>query len=191
MAVDVRLFFNFRSPYCYLLSKTMFDAFAPLNVNLLWRPVGGWDGRSPPERAKVKVPITRQDIARWTKRMQIPYTPPPITTDPTPAGCGSLAAEKAGLLQAYIEQVMHAEWGNGLDIGQREVLHNIADTIGLAKSDLDQAIDDDASAAQLAANWEEAQSLGVIGVPTFVIDDQIFWGNDRLDFVVEHLHELG
>jgi 2-hydroxychromene-2-carboxylate isomerase len=30
----------------------------------------------------------------------------------------------------------------------------------------------------------------VIGVPSFVIDDQVFWGNDRIDFVLEHLNEL-
>ena len=40
-------------------------------------------------------------------------------------------------------------------------------------------------------NWAEALSLGVIGVPSFVVGDQIFWGNDRVDFLEDYLMELG
>ncbi len=84
--IDVKVFFNFRSPYCYLASKTMFEIFDKYNTNLLWRPVGGWDLRSPPDRAKKKVPLTRQDVARFAKKMGIPLNPPPMETEPTPAG---------------------------------------------------------------------------------------------------------
>ena len=55
--IDVKVYFNFRSPYCYLASKTMWSIVDDFNVNILWRPVGGWDLRSPPERAQKKVPI--------------------------------------------------------------------------------------------------------------------------------------
>jgi len=62
--------------------------------------------------------------------------------------------------------------------------------IGLDVGALREAIGDPVRYARLKANWEEARSLGVIGVPTFVIGDQIFWGNDRIEFVCEHLREL-
>ena len=52
-AVDVKVFFNFRSPYCYIASKTMFQIFDDYHANLVWRPLGGWSGRSSPDRAKV------------------------------------------------------------------------------------------------------------------------------------------
>lgn len=74
---DVYLYFNFRSPYCYLASKTMFDVLDDFHVNVLWRPLGGWEGRSPPDVAKVKVPVARQDVARIARRMGIPVNPPP------------------------------------------------------------------------------------------------------------------
>ena len=64
--VDLKFFFNFRSPYCYLASKSMFDLVDDYHVNLIWRPLAGWDGRSAPDRAKVKVPITRQDVITLT-----------------------------------------------------------------------------------------------------------------------------
>ncbi len=189
--VDLRVFFNFRSPYCYLASKTMFSLPDDYNVNLIWRPLGGWDGRSPPDRAKVKMPLARQDVARWARRMGIPCNPPPPVTDPTPAGLGSLLAEEKGCLREYAIEVMRSEWTGSNDIGQRDILLPIAEGVGLNKEEFATVLDDPARRKQLDENWQEAKDLGVIGVPTFVIRDQIFWGNDRIDFVQEYLTELG
>lgn len=190
-ARDVLVFFNFRSPYCYLASKTMFSIFDDFHTRLVWRPLGGWDGRSAPDRARVKVPLTRQDVARWCRRLGIPCNPPPMTTDPTRAGAGSLLAEERGLLRPYIVETMRAEWGEGRDIGEPQVLLEVGERIGLEPDELAAAIDDPGRHARLAQHWAQAQALGVIGVPTFVIGDQIFWGNDRIEFVHEHLREAG
>ena len=189
-SVDLKIFFNFRSPYCYLASKTMFTLLEDYNVNLLWRPLGGWDGRSPPDRAKVKMPLARQDVARWAKRMGIPCNPPPPTTEPTLAGIGSLMAEREGCLVEYIVEVMRCEWAGSNDIGQKDILIPVAEAVGLNEKEFEAFIDDPANAKQLEDNWNEAQELGVIGVPTFVVNDQIFWGNDRIDFVEDYLVEL-
>ncbi len=188
--IEVRIFFNFRSPYCYLASKRMFRIFDDFHARLVWRPLGGWDGRSPPDRAKVKVPLVRQDVARFARRMGIPLEPPPKTTDPTKAGAGSLLAEEQGLLRPYVVEMMRAEWAEGADIGREEVVLEVGRRIGLDTDALRVAIDDPARLARLEENWQEARSLGVMGVPTFVIGDQLFWGNDRLEFVFDHLREL-
>lgn len=190
-SAELKLFFNFRSPYCYLASKTLFSLVDDYRVELLWRPLGGWDGRSPPERAKVKVPLTRQDVARWARRMNIPCVPPPITTDPTPAGVVSLLAEEKGCLRDYVLEATHAEWGEGRDIGKQDILCAAAARAGLDAAEVAAALEDPARRQVLEDNWREAQSLGVIGVPTFVIGEQIFWGNDRIDFAREHLQEAG
>lgn len=189
-AVDVTVFFNFRSPYCYLASKNMWAIFDDYHTNLIWRPLGGWDGRSNPERAKVKVPLTRQDVGRWTRRMGIPMNPPPLTTDPTKAGAGSFLAEEKGVLREYIVEVMRAEWANGLDIGEEEVLLNVGESIGLDRTELAEAIVLESNVNQLEENKKEADGLGIFGVPSFIIGEEKFWGNDRIDFAVEHLNEL-
>ena len=139
---------------------------------------------------KVKLPLARQDVARFARRMGIPCNPPPPTTDPTPAGLGSLLAEEKDCLEEYVTEVMRCEWAGSNDIGQREVLVPIAESIGLDKQEFEAVLDDPASQVKLDENWQEAQSLGVIGVPTFVVNDQIFWGNDRMDFLEEYLLEL-
>lgn len=187
---QVFVYFHFRSPYCYLASKNLWPIVDEFHTELVWRPLGGWDGRSPPERAKVKVPLARQDLARHCRRMGIPCVPPPITTDATMAGVGSLLAEERGLLRPYIVEMLRAEWAGGQDIGQPDVLRAVAAEVGLDPDEHAAYCADPANQQRLAANWAEAQEKGVIGVPSFVIDDQIFWGNDRIDFVLEHLHEL-
>ena len=186
----VSIFFNFRSPYCYLASKRMFDLLARYDVDIDWRPLGGWDGRSPPERAKVKIPLVRQDVARFCRRMAIPFNPPPSNADDTAAARGSLYAESKRKLQAFVTEVMHAEWGEGNDIGQTNVLVEVAGRVGLEIGPFSAALSDKASADRLTANWEYAVRKGVLGVPTFVVGDAIFWGNDRLEFVEDHLNEL-
>ena len=188
--VDVKLFFNFRSPYCYLASKTLWPIIDDFNTNLLWRPVSGWDLRSPPDRAKSKMPLARQDIARFARRLGIPLTPPPVTTDPTLAGAGSLLAEEKGLLRPYIIEVMRKEWAEGQDIGNPEILLGVGETIGLDRAELTAAFNDAGNLDKLHKNAQEAADTGVIGVPTFVVGEQIFWGQDRIDFVLEELREL-
>ncbi len=186
----VEVYFHFRSPYCYLASKNMWSIFDDYHTTLVWRPLGGWDGRSPPERAKTKVPLARQDLARHCRRMGIPCVPPPVTTDATLAGVGSLLAEEKGVLREYIVEMMRMEWAAGADIGEPEVRNAVAVAVGLDLREYEEFVSAAAQGQRLAAHWAEAQDRGVIGVPSFVVGDQIFWGNDRIDFVLEHLHEL-
>lgn len=189
-AVDVKLYFNFRSPYCYLASKTLWTILDDYHANLLWRPVGGWRLRSAPDRAKRKVPLARQDLARFARRMGIPVTPPPIETEPTAAGAASLFAQEKGVLREYIVETMRIEWAEGKNIGEPDVLREVANRIGLDPEELLVASASADNLARLEANYDEADALGVFGVPTFVVGENIFWGQDRIEFVIEHLREL-
>ncbi|MGF1465582.1 MAG: 2-hydroxychromene-2-carboxylate isomerase [Sandaracinaceae bacterium] len=191
MTVDVLCFFNFRSPYCYLASRRMWVIEDRHDARILFRPLPGWAGRSAPDRAKIKLPISRQDVQRWCKRFGYPFVPPPKSTDPTRAGAVSLLAEERGVLRDYVIQVMAAEWAEGKDIGDLEVLGPAAEAAGLDRAETIAAAEDPARLATLDRYAEEARARGLFGVPTFVIGDQVFWGQDRLDFVTEHLEALG
>lgn len=187
--LEVNVFFNFRSPYCYIASKTLFDIVDHYHATLVWRPLAGWDGRSAPDRAKIKVPLTRQDVRRVTAKMGIPMTPPPIETEPTKAGAGSYLAEQKGLLREYIIEMMNAEWAEGKDIGDTEVILSVGREIGLDRDELAAATENPDYLKKMADNWEMAQSLGVIGVPSFVIGEEVFWGSDRIEYVLDYLHQ--
>lgn len=188
--IDVKVYFNFRSPYCYLASKTMWSIVDDFNVNILWRPVGGWDLRSPPERAKRKLPIARQDMSRFARRLGIPVIPPPADTEPTAAGAASLYAQEQGVLREYIVETMRIEWAEGQNIGEESVLREVAKRINLDADLVITASKNPVYLSTLAANAAEASTDGAIGVPSFIIGEEIFWGQDRIDFVLEKLTEL-
>ena len=186
-SIELYIYFNFRSPYCYLASKNIFSIFDEFHVKMAWRPLGGWSGRSAPERAKTKLPLARQDVMRYARVMGIPFTPPPKDTEPTLAAVISLIAEKEGILESYVVEVMRKEWAEGCDIGDVDVLLDVAEKVGLDKELISRNIENENLFKKLENNWEEAQKKGVFGVPTFVVDDQVFWGNDRIDFLKSHL----
>ncbi|MGB0205390.1 MAG: 2-hydroxychromene-2-carboxylate isomerase [Neptuniibacter sp.] len=188
--IDVILYFNFRSPYCYLASKTLWPVVDGYNVNLIWKPVGGWNLRSSPDRAKKKVPLARQDVARFARRLQIPLNPPPMETETTKAAVLSLLAEEQGVLREYIVSVMDKEWAEGQNIGEQEILFSAGERAGLHRDDMQAALDNPDYMQTLEDNVVEADERGVIGVPTFLIGDQIFWGQDRIEFVLEELDQL-
>jgi 2-hydroxychromene-2-carboxylate isomerase len=187
---EVDLFFNYRSPYCYLASRRMWQLEDDHGARLVMHPLGGWDGRSPPERVKQKLLVVRQDCARWARRFGMPFVPPPPSTDGSRAAAGALLAAERGVLRPYTIAVMHAIWGEGKDIGDPELLCAAAAPAGLDRAELAAALDDPERHARLAANAALAAERGVFGVPTFVIGSELFWGQDRLDFVAEHLAEI-
>lgn len=188
--IDIKVYFNFRSPYCYLASKRMFDVIIAPDIQIIWRPLGGWNGRSAPDRVAYKLPIVRQDVARWCRRLDIPFVPPPTETDPTNAALGSLLTERLGLLQEYVVEVMREEWEFGQNIGLEEPLLRAAERAGIKADAMRQALKDENGLAKLNQFEESAKVDGAFGVPTFVVGKEVFWGNDRLDFLAEHIASL-
>ena len=188
--VDVKFYFNFRSPYCYIASKTMWSIIDYYHVNMIWKPVGGWSLRSEPDRAKIKIPLVRQDLSRFARRMGIPVNPPPMETEPTPAGAASLYAEEEGRLREYVVETMRIEWAEGQNIAETDVLAEVARRIGLDPDAVVAASENSVNLATLEEHAEEAVADGIFGVPSFVIGEDVFWGQDRIDFVLDHLREL-
>jgi 2-hydroxychromene-2-carboxylate isomerase len=78
-------------------------------------------------------------------------------------------------------QIGRAVWADELDVSDPEVLVKLADGCGFEGRALLEAAPDMAAAS--LESTEQARSLGVFGVPWYVVDGEAFWGQDRLDFV--------
>jgi 2-hydroxychromene-2-carboxylate isomerase len=77
-------------------------------------------------------------------------------------------------------------WGNGNDGQSEESLNQLADKLGI--DDLDAVLTDPDYKDMLKTNTNEAISRGVYGVPTFAINDQLFWGDDATPMLVEYIN---
>ena len=102
-----------------------------------------------------------------------------------------LAAEQAGLdAQALSQALLRALWAEERDTADEAVRVEIADGLGMPGSELVAAEQSDAVQSAYRTYGEHARSIGVFGSPTYVIEAERFWGQDRLDFVEAYLKKL-
>jgi 2-hydroxychromene-2-carboxylate isomerase len=86
-----------------------------------------------------------------------------------------------------VTAVFGAIWGKPEDLSQRSILIDVLSRAGFDAQRLLERASGDAVIAQLETETKAAAERGVFGAPTMFIGDQMFFGNDRLDFVVETL----
>jgi 2-hydroxychromene-2-carboxylate isomerase len=99
----------------------------------------------------------------------------------------AVAALDEGVFPAYHYAVMEAYWARDQNIGDPEILATVASGAGLDGAHLSACAEEPAIKERLKANTDEAIARGVFGAPTFFVGDQMFWGNDRLQFVAAAL----
>ena len=91
----------------------------------------------------------------------------------------------AGINGDTVSKVFHSIWVEGKSPSTAQNLSALADTLGV--EDYEQAISQPRIKQQLRENTEHASQLGIFGVPTIIIDDQIFWGNDLTEMAMAYL----
>ena len=87
----------------------------------------------------------------------------------------------------YVTAVFAAIWGRPVDLSQRTALIELLDSAGFDARQLIQRAGTEDIVAKLEAETKAAAERGVFGAPTMFVGHQMFFGNDRLDFVAEAL----
>jgi 2-hydroxychromene-2-carboxylate isomerase len=189
----IEFFFDYASTYSYLAHLEV-EALATRHAaELVYRPmVLGFvfkaTGNSMPAAVPAKAAYMVHDVRRWVRHLGIPFHMPSVfPTNTIRALRCAVAALDEGTFLAYHHAVMKAYWANDQDIGDADVLAAIATGAGLDGARLIARAEDPAVKATLKGNTDEAVARGVFGAPTFFVGDEMFWGNDRLQFVAEAL----
>ncbi len=193
----VDFYFDLMSPYAYLASIHLPElmkrykgqaAFVYHPVDLVAvRFAAGNNGpfnRNIPAKFKVLI----ADLNRWARRYGVPFTMPSELKSAR-ANRGFLWARAQGCEMEYLHAAYNAVWGHGKNPDLDETLTDIARAAGLSPEKLLRGIDEPAIVKQYESETEAAKARGVFGVPIFAVDDQLFWGNDRMEFLEEYLSE--
>jgi 2-hydroxychromene-2-carboxylate isomerase len=93
---------------------------------------------------------------------------------------GAVAAERAGVAEAYIEAMMRGMWEQGLKLDDPAVLAAALDAAGLPTARLFELAQDQTVKDELAANTQAAADQGAFGIPSFVIGEELYFGKDSL-----------
>lgn len=194
MSTTLEFFFDFRSPYSYLA----YSQLPPLGVEIQLRPMTVLKvmeevGNVPTTlTCAAKGRYARGDLLRWAQRYQLPLNPGDMkNTDGEACSRAVLAAGSAAQAAAVTEALFKACWGEGRSLASVADILAVLTEAGIDTQPISELIDDPATVAALDSNTREAAARGVFGSPTMLIGEAMFFGNDRLDFVREHLAQLG
>ena len=183
-------YFDFASPYTFLAHKEIRKIEKQHSINIKYMPVllGGLlksAGIKPNIDIPIKAKYMIKDCKLWAEKYNIIFKFNnyfPIMTLNL-MRC-VLLAEKKFSAQNFIDNVFDAIWKNDLNLNDNNVVEKLLKNLDINPRTFlleakDQKIKDD-----LKKKTEEASQKGIFGLPSFIVNNKIFWGHDRLEFVL-------
>ena len=199
MAGPIDYYFDFSSPYGYLVSGEI-DEFAEKHGrSVTWRPfllgtVFGQTGQAPLADQPIKGDYCKHDWERFSRLMGMPYRLPdpfPIATVAAARAFYWLWDQDPDAAKALGRALFTAYFGEGRNISGAEAVIEVASEQGVDRSALGAALGDQAIKDRLRAANDAAIEQGVFGSPIFVVDGEMFWGSDRLWMVKRWIEKGG
>lgn len=191
----IDFYFEFASPYGYLASLEIDKLAAKYGREVNWRPfmLGAAfkiTNSAPNMTIPMKGAYLYRDVERCAKLMGVPLTNPKISP------MNSLAAMRAfywlsdtdpAKAVALAKAVYHEHWGEGRDLSLLEAVAETADSIGVDGAALFVATQDPVVKDRLKQETQKAIERGAFGSPFFFVDDEAYWGHDRLSHIEHQL----
>ena len=193
MTQRIEFFYDFRSPYSYLACTQLREmdvevALRPIQILNVMEVVGNVPTTI---TCAAKGRYARIDLARWAQRYRIPFNPSNMReNDGDACSRAVLAARAPAEADAITLALYRAGWSEAKPLANRADILDVIAAAGIDPAPLAARIDAPKVLAQLEANTKEAAERGVFGSPTMFVGDAMFFGNDRLDFLREHLARL-
>jgi 2-hydroxychromene-2-carboxylate isomerase len=189
--------FDFGSPTAYLAYTQVSRIAKETGATLVWHPMllGGVfkaTGNAPPATVPAKGRWMFDDIGRWAKRWGVPFAMNPhfpINTISLMRGACGMLMRQPDDFQRYVDTVFHAMWVAPRNLNDPAEVAAMLTGAGFDAAAFAAMVGDADVKADLVARTEASVTRGAFGAPTFFVGKQMFFGQDRLDFVREALSE--
>lgn len=192
MTRRVDVYFSLLSPWAHLGHAPFLEIAAKRGVEIGWRPLPLSDvfaetGGLP----LAKRPVSRRryrdvELQRWAERRGRPIKLRPThwPFDPSLADRAVIALAAGGRdPEPYVVAGSRAVWEEDRDLASRETVADLLDAAGFDAEATLGAADGDAVRETYRTNHVSAVAAGVFGAPSYVLDGEVFWGQDRLDLL--------
>jgi 2-hydroxychromene-2-carboxylate isomerase len=188
--MELDFYFDFGSPASYLAYKRIRQLESEYDLTVHWLPMLlGGVFKATGNVSPVSVPakgeyMIRHDFPRFAKRYGVPmHFNPHFPINTLNLMRAAIAAQQLDCFDAYSGAIFDAMWQEQLNLGDIELVAKVLSDSGLdAQALMDLSQEPDIKAA-LIANTEAAVSRGVFGAPTMFVGDEMYFGQDRLDFI--------
>jgi 2-hydroxychromene-2-carboxylate isomerase len=194
MTKTVEFYFDVGSPAAYIAWHRLPGICSETGATLQYKPMllGGVfqaTGNQSPMAIPAKGRYVHMDLERYAQRSRIPFSHNPffpINTLMLMRGATALQMRDPQDLVAYVDAIYRAIWVDGKNMNDPEVVAAVLHQAGFDPAAL-LAMANDPEVKDRLKSDQDAVARGVFGAPTFFVDGQMYWGQDRLDFVKEAL----
>lgn len=190
MGKTLEFYFDFGSPPTYLAHTQMPGLARRTGATVIYRPMLlGGVFKATGNQSPVMIPakgkhLMEVDMWRFARRYDVPLrVPPGFPINTMHLMRGAIVAQEDGCFETYADAVFDAMWVEGRDLADAEVFAAALTEAGLDAANFARRLTDRSIKDRLKALTEEAVARGVFGAPTFFVGSEMFWGQDRLDFV--------
>jgi 2-hydroxychromene-2-carboxylate isomerase len=191
----LEFYFDVGSPASYLAWTQVPKIARDTGAEVEYRPfLLGGVFQATGNRSPMEVPAKGQymvdDLDRFARRYRVPYAQNPhfpINTLTLMRGALGLQMREPARMIPYVDAVYRAIWVEGRNMNDAATVASVLAQAGFDPEKLLALASDPAVKDQLKAETQEAVARGVFGAPTFFVGTDMFWGQDRLDFVKEAL----
>jgi 2-hydroxychromene-2-carboxylate isomerase len=194
MTKTIEFWFDFGSPTTYLAQTQLPRLARETGAQLIYKPMllGGVfkaTGNASPVSVPAKGRWMNRDIARWAARYGVPlaFNPHfPINTLTLMRGATGLQMRQSpDAFTRYVDAVFDAMWVQPRNLGDAGEVAAVLAKAGVDAEAFAALTADPEVKAALVAQTEQAVARGVFGAPTCFVGDEMFFGQDRLEFVRE------
>ena len=200
MSDPIDFWFDFSSPYGYLLSERIDEVAARFGRKVRWHPIllgiiFKATGSAPLTlQNPAKAAYSLLDFARSARFMGIPYRHPtrfPLATQTAARTYYWLHAQDCALARRFAHAVYRALYVDDRDISGVDVVLEIAANLGVDRSSLETALQGQEIKDRLKDEVGKALAIGVFGSPHVIVDGEAFFGADRLPQIEKWLESGG
>jgi len=192
MTKEVEFYFDFISPYAYLAYKKIQSL--PKDIKIKYKPVllgalHNLEGITAPAFIKPKLKHMISDcdlIANKNKSNFIWNSKFPINSLSVMRGYLFINAENREL---YMNVMFDAYWKDNLNISNEEIIKTLIKKSKIEPISFFDGINDPRIKEELKSLTQEAHNKEIFGAPTFVVNNKIFWGQDRLEFALDEYNK--
>lgn len=185
----IEFYFDFLSPYSYVawtwVRNQSYDFdYVPVSMPGI---IAAYDTKGPAQ-IEPKRNYLFKDLLRFTAMNNVPFTTPMhLPFNSLYALRLSLKGSAGEKQKEIIDVIYRAGWEHGLDIGSDDVLKAILKEHNLYSDELVEKMESKNARIELKQNNEQALQRELFGVPSFVVDGEMFWGNDSVKYLEMHL----
>jgi len=188
MTAPIDFYFDFSSPYGYIGAEEIDALAASYGRTVTWHPIllGAifkTTGGAPLPSIPLKGDYALRDFPRLARYHGLPFRQPvnfPIATHNAARAFLWLRGQDPQLARNFALACYRAYFAEGVDIADLAQVLNIAASLGVDADALSAALNEPAVKELLKTEIETAMQRGVFGSPFFIVDNEPFWGSDRL-----------